>query len=246
MTATSYSESEYIATAPNQSRIQAVKSNAAEATTTRFAILGQLALRKWSAYELTKSMGRTLAWFWPRAESVIYAEARRLVADGLASSREEPAADGSSRKRTVYAITSQGKRLLADWLATEPTTLQLALEPLLRIHLARFGTREDLLRAVAFTESRADDLLDVAEEVAAEFASGAHILQKDAHFRALIFHALWGIGIALRDTARKADAEIRRWESVTGDDDARARGVAAMVRAVRARGARRKTNAPAP
>jgi PadR family transcriptional regulator, regulatory protein AphA len=207
-------------------------------TTTRLAILGQLALRKWSAYELTKSMGRTLAWFWPRAESVIYAEALRLVKEGLATAREEPAVDGSARTRTVYAITAQGRRRLADWLATPPATLQLALEPLLRLHLARFGTREDLLGAMGWTEARAEELLDVAEEVAREFAAGEHILQKDAHFRALIFSALWRIGIALRDFAQTSAAEIRRWESVEGDDEARARGIAAMLRAVKARGPR--------
>ncbi len=52
-------------------------------------------------YELACSMRRTLRWFWPRAESVIYAEAKRLEAAGLATSRVEPAADGSRRTRTI-------------------------------------------------------------------------------------------------------------------------------------------------
>jgi PadR family transcriptional regulator AphA len=211
-----------------------------ETTTTRYAILGQLALRKWSAYELTKSMGRTLAWFWPRAESVIYAEARRLVAYGLAASREEPASDGSARTRTVYAITPRGRRALADWLATEPATLQLSLEPLLRLHLARFGSKDDLSRTMAWTERRADELLDVAEEVFREFDEGTHILQEDAHFRALLFSSLWSIGVALRDSARSAQAAIATWDSVEGDDTARARGIEAMRRAVRTRGARKQ------
>lgn len=211
-----------------------------ESATTRHAVLGQLALRKWSAYELTKSMSRTLSWFWPRAESIVYAEARRLVEDGLATSREEPAADGSARTRTVYAITARGKKVLADWLATEPATFQLAVEPLLRLHLARFGTLDDLVRAVVWTEDRADALLDVAEDVAEEFMTNAHIFQRDAHFRALLFSALWEVGVTLRDWARATQHELAKWDSVEGDDEARARGIALMKRAIKARGPRRR------
>jgi DNA-binding PadR family transcriptional regulator len=94
-----------------------------DATTTRCAILGQLALRDWSSYELARSTGRTLHWFWPRAESVIYAEARRLEAAGLAASRTEPAADGSRRTRTVYSITDAGRE--------EYERLQAELSPFL-------------------------------------------------------------------------------------------------------------------
>jgi PadR family transcriptional regulator AphA len=78
--------------------------------TTRCAILGELALRDWSSYELTRWMRRTVRWFWPRAESAIYAEVRRLPAEGLAQCRTEPAADGSSRTRTVYTVTDAGGR----------------------------------------------------------------------------------------------------------------------------------------
>lgn len=209
-----------------------------DASATRHAILGQLALRAWSAYELTKSMRRTLTWFWPRAESVIYAEARKLVDEGLATAREEPAADGSSRARTVYRITARGRKVLADWLASQPETLHFAIEPLLRIHLARFGTVEDLARAIRWTGARSEELLDIAEDVAGEFAAGDHVFQDDAHFRALLFSALWSLGITLRDWAHASLDEIYRWRSIEGSDEARARGVEAMQRAVRKRGTR--------
>jgi DNA-binding PadR family transcriptional regulator len=203
------------------------------ASSTRLAILGQLALRKWSAYQLTKSMGRTISWFWPRAESVIYAEARRLVDEGLATMHEEEA--GESRTRAVYAITRDGRRALAEWLATEPETLQLELEPLLRLHLLRFGTLDDFRRVLDWTERRADQLLDVAEEVAREFAADTHLFQRDVHFRALLFSALWSIGLALRDWARASRKEIARWDDVDANDAARAHAVRAMQRAIRSR-----------
>ena len=48
--------------------------------TTANAILGLLALRReWSTWELTKQLRRNMRFFWPRAESQIYEEAKGLV-----------------------------------------------------------------------------------------------------------------------------------------------------------------------
>ncbi len=77
--------------------------------TTAYAILGLLALREWSAYELTRQLRRSLDWCWPTAESVWYDEPKRLVRLGLATARREQTATGR-RARTVYAITGQGGR----------------------------------------------------------------------------------------------------------------------------------------
>ncbi len=37
-------------------------------TTTSHALLGLLAVRDWTTYELAKQVKRSLSWFWPRAE----------------------------------------------------------------------------------------------------------------------------------------------------------------------------------
>ena len=86
-------------------------------TTTSYAILGLLAIRPWATYDLAKLMRRSLHFFWPRAESNLYAETKRLVDTGLAEAREEWNGD---RKRTVYSITDRGRDALRDWLATPP------------------------------------------------------------------------------------------------------------------------------
>ncbi len=199
-------------------------------TTTRAAILGQLALRDWSAYELTRSMRRTLRYFWPRAESVIYAEAKKLEADGLAVTRTEPLGDGSRRTRTIYSITTTGRQALAAWLATQPTTVDLYLEPLLRVHLARFGTREDLLRAIDAAHAAANDILITADTVATEFVEGRHLFQTEAHLRAVLFDGLVSQAQALQRWAANAQREIRRWPEVTGDPPAQRRALHRMKR----------------
>jgi len=91
-------------------------------TTTSFAILGLLAIKPWSTYELTKLMRRALLAVWPRAESNLYREPHRLVQAGLATAER---VDVGRRRRTEYAITAAGRRALETWLATpaSPTTL---------------------------------------------------------------------------------------------------------------------------
>lgn len=58
-------------------------------TTTSYAVLAQLALRPWSTYELARQRIRYFRYVWPRAESAIYREAKRLAAMGLVKPTRE-------------------------------------------------------------------------------------------------------------------------------------------------------------
>src|SRR5689334_11171156 len=110
--------------------------------TTANAILGLLALRpNWPTYAITTQLRRTMRFFWPRAESRIYDEARRLVDRGLAASE---AITTGGRTRTVYSITPAGRAALDRWLAAPPRATALECEPLLRVFLADLCTREQL------------------------------------------------------------------------------------------------------
>jgi len=114
-------------------------------STTSYAVLGMLAVQPWSAYELTKQIRRSLAYCWPKAESVLYDEPKRLVRLGLATARDEPA---GARTRVVYDITDAGRALLREWLATEPAPPRFELEPLLRLLYADHGHKRDLVTAI--------------------------------------------------------------------------------------------------
>ena len=87
---------------------------------TSYALLGLLARQPQSAYELNALMQKSvIRVFWPRAESHVYSEPRKLVAAGFASEREERA---KGRQRTVYAITAQGRKALTEWLQAPGTS----------------------------------------------------------------------------------------------------------------------------
>ena len=62
---------------------------AAALTPTSYSILGLLALKPWTTYELAQQMERALGQFWPRAESRLYEEPKKLVAHGLARASSE-------------------------------------------------------------------------------------------------------------------------------------------------------------
>src|SRR5258706_8443788 len=99
--------------------------------TTANALLGLLALRKeWSTWELTMQLRRNMRFFWPRAESQIYEEAKGLVTKGFASADRTHT---GKRARTTYKITAGGRRALKQWLATPPRPTALQCEPLLRV-----------------------------------------------------------------------------------------------------------------
>src|SRR5918994_6478306 len=90
-------------------------------TPTSYAILGLLAIKPWTTYELATQVERTVKRFWPRTRSKLYEEPKKLVAAGLAE-----AAKGAHgrRPRTVYTITPAGRRALAPRLgrgSAQPT-----------------------------------------------------------------------------------------------------------------------------
>jgi DNA-binding PadR family transcriptional regulator len=115
-------------------------------TVTAYAILGLLAIRSWTTYELAQQMRRSLRHFWPRAESRIYEEPKRLVAEGLARASSEFT---GQRPRTVYSITPKGRRRLARWLEKPGAAPVLEFEGLLKVWLSENATKTAALANIA-------------------------------------------------------------------------------------------------
>ena len=176
--------------------------------TTSYAILGMLALRPWSAYELTQQARRSLNYCWPTAESVLYSEPKRLVRLGLATAKRQAA---GRRTRTVYTITEQGRRALAGWLATPPRPPGLEFEAMLRLLYADQGSKQDLLDAVRATRAwalaRATEMLAQIRGYLADggpFPERLHIITQFGRFYVELYELLvrW---------ADLAEAEITAW-----------------------------------
>jgi DNA-binding PadR family transcriptional regulator len=184
-------------------------------TATSYAILGQLATRPVTTYELVRRMRRTLHYFWPRAESRIYDEAKRLVAAKLATAEKTYR---GKRAGTTYAITPEGQRALADWLsAPAPRWYSLEMEGLLRLTYGYLGTREDLIRALEGMRQEAQEMIRIGKAIGDEYLAGEAEFQPYVHIRALVFDLLAELGLDLIEWAERSIAEVERWDDLSPD-----------------------------
>jgi DNA-binding PadR family transcriptional regulator len=135
-----------------------------KATQTSYAVLGLLALKPWTTYELARQSERSLRWFFPRAERAVYLEAKRLVALGWATSTETAT---GRRTSTVYAITRAGRRALRVWLSAPSAPAQLESEGAIKIFFADQAGTEQLRATVRLLSEQADDALDQLATLAA-------------------------------------------------------------------------------
>jgi PadR family transcriptional regulator, regulatory protein AphA len=191
-----------MATAPDQSM---------GLSATSAALLGQLAWRDQTTYELVKAMSGNIRFFWPRAESHVYREVKRLTSGGLAT-----ASRGSTgrRPRTTYSITAAGRTALAGWLAGPPGGVALEHEPLLRVFLASSGRREDLLRAVDAAREQARAMLAIGDSIGDLYLTRRHPFQEEVHIRALSFDYLYNWARFTVEWADRTEATVRGWRDV--------------------------------
>jgi DNA-binding PadR family transcriptional regulator len=118
-----------------------------KATAVTWAVLGLLAQRPRSGYDIKAAVDRTIRHFWAASYGQIYPELRRLEDAGWIAGAD--AASGG-RARREYRITAQGRRALAGWLHGRETMIELRDESLLRLFFADQLPRDEaigLLRA---------------------------------------------------------------------------------------------------
>jgi DNA-binding PadR family transcriptional regulator len=123
-----------------------------ELSPTSFALLGLLAIRSWTTYELAHQVKRSLRFFLARAERHIYTEAKRLADAGLAQAQ---VAFTGKRRSTTYSITPAGRKALASWLRTPPAPPVLEAEVLVRAFFADNGRQSDLVSALEVSRQQA-------------------------------------------------------------------------------------------
>ncbi|WP_055590216.1 PadR family transcriptional regulator [Peterkaempfera griseoplana] len=94
----------------------------------RHAVLGLLADRSGSGYDLLRTFQSSLANVWPATQSQLYTELNRLADAGLVAVTAE-----GPRGRKEYAITDAGRTELHHWLLEVEPERQRRSESLLRV-----------------------------------------------------------------------------------------------------------------
>lgn len=137
-------------------------AHAKASTTLQCALLGLLARRPLTGYEVLKRFGRSVVFFWNAKQSQIYAELRRMERLGLVRSRVEIQRRRPNRRH--YAMTAAGRAALREWLEAPTPAQPIKDEMLLRTF---FSDALEPARVAAGLRRHAD----VNERVLAEFES---------------------------------------------------------------------------
>src|SRR5712692_2787640 len=98
-------------------------------TTTGYAILGVLAIKPRTAYELALEMRHCFEYFWPRDDARVYKDAKTLAAAGLVTAEMQFI---GKRRRTTYTLTERGREALERWLASPSQAALLEFESLIK------------------------------------------------------------------------------------------------------------------
>ncbi|MGH9281158.1 MAG: PadR family transcriptional regulator [Acidimicrobiales bacterium] len=177
-------------------------------TTTAYAVLGLLAIRPWTAYDLARQMERSLHNFWPRAESNLTAAAKTLAANGLASARTEYV---GRRPRVVYSITAKGRTALRRWVPKPGTGPVLEFENLLKIFYAEHASRQDLLDRLAAIKADAEKTLAKGRVIAEGYATGAGPFPARMAINALVFQFVVDHAKTIWLWADWAEDQVQTW-----------------------------------
>ncbi len=186
-------------------------------------MLGLLALRPLTPYEITQQMQRSLDYCWPTSERSLYDQPERLVALGLATRRTEKSA-GSVKRR--YAITREGRAALRAWLAEDSAMPHLQNEPMLRTLFADQGDLADLHRTLASLRAHVAQRRRLGIEQMEPYLDGEGLFQERAHIVTITADLISRMLNVLDEWAAEVTDLSADWSSPAGvglSDEIRAR-----------------------
>lgn len=129
----------------------------ARLSSTSYAVLGLLADRPYTGYELTRMIRIGFSQCMPRSTSGLYNEPKILVEHGYAAATQEMK---GRQKRTLYAITPAGRRALRAWFKSPTAPMMFESEAIVRLILGRAGKRADVVKALADLESQVGEQVE--------------------------------------------------------------------------------------
>jgi DNA-binding PadR family transcriptional regulator len=175
--------------------------------------------------EMVKQMGRSVGFVWPRAQSNLYADLKRLAAEGLAE--VERAATGR-RTRTVYRISDAGRAELRTWLATAGAPPYFECEALVKLGFAPHTTKASALAQVGVLAEQAAQRLRLGRALAEQHLGDDGPQPHRLHVNAVMWRFLWEQHQAIARWSAWAQEEISAWPDTADTPANRERGRAAL------------------
>ena len=132
-----------------------------ELNATAKVILGLLAMRPRSGYEIKSFVDDSTRYFWPASYGQIYPELRRLAEAGLVEGTDSPT---GGRQRTIFKLTKAGRAALREWHSQPAEHFDYRDEGLLKLF---FSGAVAPGRAADIARERAEEAAEVADELRA-------------------------------------------------------------------------------
>jgi PadR family transcriptional regulator, regulatory protein AphA len=96
-------------------------------------VLGMLAARPRSGYEIKQLVDQSARFFWAASYGQIYPELKKLEEAGLITGNDS---SQGARQRTTFRLTAEGKRAAREWISRPPEVLETRDEGLLKLFFA--------------------------------------------------------------------------------------------------------------
>jgi DNA-binding PadR family transcriptional regulator len=137
-----------------------------ELNATGKVILGMLAARPRSGYEIKQLVDSSARFFWAASYGQIYPELKKLEKDGLIAGDDSST---GARQRTTFKLTAEGRRAAREWIRTPPQVLETRDEGLLKLFFAGSldpkRAAEVARERAAISRAKAAQLRAIAEQV---------------------------------------------------------------------------------
>ena len=171
-------------------------------------ILAHLTLRDWSTYELARQMKRSTGHYWPRAQSKIYEEPKKLVAHGLATATREHT---GRRRRTVYRITAKGRRAVKRWLGEPGHAPVIEFEGLVKMLFAEQGSKSQALATIRAIRAEAEQTRAQHAELADDLATTGGPFPDRLHVNELVLKFMWEQAETVIRWSSWAEDQVMGW-----------------------------------
>jgi PadR family transcriptional regulator AphA len=142
-----------------------------ELSATGKVILGMLAARPRSGYEIKQLVDSSARFFWAASYGQIYPELKKLEKAGLITGDDSST---GGRQRTTFKLTTEGKRAAREWIRKPPEVLETRDEGLLKLF---FAGSIDPKRAAEIARERAA----ISREKAARLRAIAEVHDEAGH-----------------------------------------------------------------
>jgi PadR family transcriptional regulator, regulatory protein AphA len=137
-----------------------------ELSATGKVILGMVAARPRSGYEIKQLVDSSARFFWAASYGQIYPELKKLEKAGLISGDDSST---GARQRKTFRITAEGKRAARDWIRKPPEVLETRDEGLLKLFFAGSidpkRAAEIARERAAISRAKAEQLRTIAESM---------------------------------------------------------------------------------